>query len=391
MVSRTGSRSRVSGLGSRVDRKTKDRTRDQRPKTSQRPRRTRDHGLRLQNGGARAAGVLAPAAVLLRLRGDRRGRDRHAAIDHPERSRRSHPRGALDDCVRRPGPEQPGLDAGDPRGARRADRARAGSRSAGVDRDGDDGARRRGRGGRADGRAARHRARLSVLRHPRPAGRDAVLPRSGPELRRPGSPGAAHAAERPGRRSHPDWQPSVHDPRRHRAGAGAPRRRVHAGHARPDRSRRSPANRPADVRQPRQLPDPPQGARRRRGGADARRPFRFSRAVRRRALVQVHGGSDRREHGAGRELSQPRRLRDRRPRRNRRVERHAGVRAAENPERGDPEVYRRLDRAGAGDLRAPGGAARPVRKPDRRRARGGGDPVDPGVADGHVRRACRTV
>ncbi len=121
IVSRTakvGLESQVSGLGVRP------KTRDQRPKTKDQRPETRDqrpetdYGLRLPNGGTRTAGVLAPPAVLLHLRGHRCRRHRHAAVDHPERPRRSDPRGAFDDRVGRARDDQPRLDARDPRRAR---------------------------------------------------------------------------------------------------------------------------------------------------------------------------------------------------------------------------------------------------------------------------------
>ena len=89
---------------------------------------------------------------------------------------------------------------------------------------------------------------------------------------------------------------------------------------------------------------------------------------------------------SGRELPQPRRLRDRRARRHRRVERDPRVRPPEDPQRGDPEVCRRDDRPGAGHLRAAGGAAGAGREPARRRARLGRAARDPGPPDARPRR-----
>ena len=78
--------------------------------------------------------------------------------------------------------------------------------------------------------------------------------------RRAGPAGAADAARSEGRRPDHDRRPAVHDSRRDRAGAGPPRRRLQPRLARARRLRRSEAHRPALVRQPRQLPDPAQGA-----------------------------------------------------------------------------------------------------------------------------------
>ena len=139
---------------------------------------------------------------------------------------------------------------------------------------------------------------------------------------------------------------AVHDSRRHRAGAGPQRRRVQPRLARARRLRR-PARRPGCCRSA-AAPATRCCCKVRDGGgraADARRSARdFRDRVRQRALVPVDRGSDRREPAARRELPEPGRLRDGRARRHRRVERHARVRAAEDPQRRDPQVHRRVDR-----------------------------------------------
>ena len=129
----------------------------------------------------------------------------------------------------------------------------------------------------ADGGAARRAAGVPVLRHARArraAGRYShdllrTAARScGPELLAQLGIAVGDA--------HPHRRPAVHDPRRHRAGAGPARRRLQLRLAGARRLRRSARDRPADVRQPRQLPDP--AARREDGGrrADARAPPRAS-------------------------------------------------------------------------------------------------------------------
>ena len=76
------------------------------------------------------------------------------------------------------------------------------------------------------------------------------------------------------------------------------------------------------------------------------------------ALLRIDRGSHRRRSRARRELPEPRRLRDPGARRDRRLERHARLRAPEDQERRDPEVRRRDDAPGPGDLRPAGGVAR---------------------------------
>ena len=99
-----------------------------------------------------------------------------------------------------------------------------------------------------------------------------------------------------------------------------------------------------------------------------------------RAVVARARGSPRPEPDARGELSEPRRLRDRRARRHRRLERHARARAAEDQERRDPEVPRRLVAAGAGDLRAAGRLGWRRRQRARRRPGGGRPRLDSDAA-----------
>ena len=84
----------------------------------------------------------------------------------------------------------------------------------------------------------------------------------------------------------------------------------------------------------------------------ARHPPRLPRPLRPGALLPVDRGRHRRGSAARRELPQPGRLRHGGARRHRRLERDARVRAAEDPQRRDPEVPRRDRRSDPRDLRA---------------------------------------
>ena len=103
--------------------------------------------------------------------------------------------------------------------------------------------------------------------------------------------------------------------------------------------------------------------------ADRRPARRLRERVRARALVQGHRRRHRRGLHARRELPEPGRPGDRDPRRHRRVERDARVRAAEDEEHRGAEVRRRALVAAARGLRGAGGGARPGRQPARRAAR----------------------
>ena len=165
-----------------------------------------------------------------------------------------------------------------------------------------------------------------------------------------------------------------------RIGAFSLRRQGHR------RSRRSRSYGPARVRQPRQLSAAAEGGGGRRRSADAARSPGAAGLVRHRPLVPGARGRHRRGSRTGRELSQPCRLRHRRARRHRRLERHPRLRAAEDQERRDPQVSRRDDGAGAGDLCRADRAAWACRRPGRRPHRRGCHAIDPGVARGRVRR-----
>ena len=213
-----------------------------------------------------------------------------------------------------------------------------------IDRDRHDGARR-GRGTRwrgwsscAGSRPAIRSTARSFCRTARPYSH-ALL--GGRRRARPA--GAAHATRRQRRRPDPDRRPSVHHSRRDRSGAG---RRV-GGFSLGSRVLVD----LADLRQTGLLTF---GSRAnyqlllkvRADGVDRLTRDvreRLPGSVRLRALVSIDRGSDRREPAAGGELPQPRRIHHRRARRDRRVERDAGVRATEDPERRDPEVHRRID------------------------------------------------
>ena len=216
---------------------------------------------------------------------------------------------------------------------------------------------RRGRG--ADGGAARRAGRLPVLRHDR--------------ARRAASPYSHDLLENRGALVRPEllWRSSasarsatailiggtaVHDPRRDRArsraaatGAFSLGSRVIVDYD--DLEADRPARRSAAASNEQMLLKVVDAGSDALARDAAPRP---PRPVRQRALVPRDRGSDRRGSRARRELPEPGRLRDRRARRHRRLERDAGVRAAEDPQRRDPEVPRRDDRPGAGDLRAPG-------------------------------------
>ncbi len=71
------------------------------------------------------------------------------------------------------------------------------------------------------------------------------------------------------------------------------------------------------------------------------------RSIRQRAVLSLDRRSDRRRPDSRRELSEPGRLRHPGPRRDRRLERHAGVRPPEDQERRDSQMRRRDDEAGA--------------------------------------------
>ena len=114
---------------------------------------------------------------------------------------------------------------------------------------------------------------------------------------------------------------------------------------------------------------------------------RVRRPVRQRVVVPIDRRQHQRRHGAGGELPEPRRLRHRRARRDRRVERHARVRQAEDPQHRDPQVRRSDDPAGARHLRAQVLHARADRQRARRRARRSRAARDSGVDDRGVRRA----
>ena len=251
-----------------------------------------------------------------------------------------------------------------------------------IDRDADDGAGRAGHRRGADGGAARRRSGVPVLRYAR-AGRRP----------RPTRTTCWRAAARSSALS--CWcssassvgdrliiaRPAVHDSRRHRAGARPAHRRVQLRRARHRRSRGPPADGSARLRQPRQLSAAVEGARRRRRSPDDARLRRELRdnfvSARSYASLEDDIGED---LDPRRELSEPRRLRHRRARRHRRLERDPRLRAAEDQERRDPEVPRRDDGAGAGDLRRAGGAAWPCRWPDRRAPRRGRHADDSRVA-----------
>ncbi len=100
--------------------------------------------------------------------------------------------------------------------------------------------------------------------------------------------------------------------------------------------------------------------------ADRRPARRLQERVRARALVQGDRGRHRRGVHARRELPQPGRPGDRDPRRHRRVERDAGVRAAEDAQHRGAEVRRRALVAAARDLRRAGRRARSRRQRARR-------------------------
>ena len=114
----------------------------------------------------------------------------------------------------------------------------------------------------------RRRSRVSLLRHARARGRASRTrtPCSsdrgalvGPEL--------LVAARDARRRTADDRRPAVHDSRRHRAGARAPHRRIQLGPRVIIDLRRSAADGPARLRQPRELSAAAQGARGRRRAA----------------------------------------------------------------------------------------------------------------------------
>ena len=127
----------------------------------------------------------------------------------------------------------------------------------------------------------------------------------------------------------------------------------------------------------------------RRRAARRRRCARLPGPVRRRPLVPLDRGSDRRGPAARRELPEPRRLRHPGARRHRRVERHARLRPAEDPQRRDPQVRRRDDAAGAGGLRAAGRVPRARGQPAGRRA--GARPASRRFRRTHRRGARRVV
>ena len=132
------------------------------------------------------------------------------------------------------------------------------------DRDPDDGAAGGSvEGGDADGGAARGAARVSVLRDADAEGRH-LLARHAAEPRRHRAAGAARAARPRGRRSHPDRQRAVRDPRRDRVRARAQPRRVQPRAARDHRLRGAEGHRAPVVRQPRLASAAAAGARRRR-------------------------------------------------------------------------------------------------------------------------------
>jgi hypothetical protein len=76
--------------------------------------------VRAAHAGARAALVVAPAALLLRVCGRGRRRDRRAPLGRPERAGRTDGRGAVDHRLRRAALDQPRVDPGrrDPLDAR---------------------------------------------------------------------------------------------------------------------------------------------------------------------------------------------------------------------------------------------------------------------------------
>ena len=123
-----------------------------------------------------------------------------------------------------------------------------------------------------------------------------------------------------------------------------------------------------------------EGARRGVRQADCRLARRLRESVRARALVQGHRGRHRRGLHARRELPQPGRPGDRHPRRHRRVERDARVRAAEDEEHRGAQVRRRALGAAAGGVCGAGRGARPGRQPARGAAGGAGDARDPVAA-----------
>ncbi len=94
----------------------------------------------------------------------------------------------------------------------------------------------------------------------------------------------------------------------------------------------------ARLRQPRDLPDAAEAAGRDRGAAGAGHPRVVPRSLRLRAVLPLHRESDWRQLRARRELPESRRVHHRRARRDRRLERHARLRAAEDPERRDSQV-----------------------------------------------------
>ncbi len=312
---------------------------------------------------------------------DRRRRDRRAPVDHPEPAARPDQRSAHDDRLGRHRADQSCLDARGARQSRRDSGRRADPRRDRIDRDPDDGARRAGHApwrawwscapsrpafpfygtlALADGRAYSH----DLL-----AGRGALV---GPEL-------LVQLGMSVGDRLMIGGQPFTirgviaQEPGR-RIGAFSFGARVIVDLD--------------DLRQAGLLGFGSRASYQRllkvrEDGVDrlttAAAPG-TARQLRVGPLLRVARGRHRRGPDPRRELSEPRRLRDCRARRHRRLERDPRLRAPEDQERGHPEVPWRDHRAGPRHLRRAGGAARPGRRPDGRAPRRAGHADDSRVA-----------
>ena len=220
--------------------------------------------------------------------------------------------------------------------------------------------------------AARRPAGLPALRHARRSqGGQTYSHALLREPRRARAAGAADRARRQGRRPDRHRPGAVHDPRRHRERAGRRRRRLQPRPARAHRLRRPAVDRPArasaaapDASLLVRVPDErSRAAGARRCARDFEDEFVNARSYR------STEDRDRPRLRSRRELPEPGRAGHRHPRRHRRVERHARVRPAEDPQHRGAEVRRRAQRADHRGLHAAGDGARPGRQPARRRAR----------------------